>query len=72
MEQSALLQNFLGDESIVGRSIALIAGEETTPRACCVIARDIDPTSPADELVHEEEEEEVHEPAPVDPWLQAK
>ena len=69
MEQSALLQNFLGDESIVGRSIALIAGEETTPRACCVIARDIDPTSPADEL-HEEEEE--HEPAPVDPWLQAK
>ena len=69
MEQSALLQNFLGDESIVGRSIALIAGEETTPRACCVIARDIDPTSPADEIV---EEEEVHEPAPVDPWLQAK
>ena len=71
MEQSALLQNFLGDESIVGRSIALIAGEETTPRACCVIARDIAPTSPADEIV-EEEEEEVHEPAPVDPWLQAK
>ena len=70
MEQSALLQNFLGDESIIGRSIALIAGEETTPRACCVIARDIDPTSPADEL--EEEEEEEHEPAPVDPWLQAK
>ena len=70
MEQSALLQNFLGDESIVGRSIALIAGEETTPRACCVIARDIDPTSPADEIM--EEEEEAHEPAPVDPWLQAK
>ena len=72
MEQSALLQNFLGDESIIGRSIALIAGDETTPRACCVIARDIDPTSPADELEEEEEHEHEHEPAEVDPWLQAK
>lgn len=59
-----------GDESIIGRSIALIAGE-ATPSACCVIARDIDPTAPA-VTEPEEEEEHHHEPAPVDPWLQAK
>jgi len=57
-----------GDESIIGRSIAIIAGEETTPAACCVIARDVDPTGPAEP----EEEEVYHEPKPVDPWLQAK
>ena len=44
-EQSALLQNMAGDESLIGRSMALMTGDETTPRACCVIARDIDPTA---------------------------
>lgn len=54
-EQSALLQNLAGEESIIGRSMALMAGDETTPRACCVIARD---AAPEPEVVEE----------PVDPW----
>ena len=70
-EQSALLQNFSGEEALIGRSLALMAGDETTPRACCVIARDVNPHKPEPKPEPEQPEEPEHEPEEYDPWTQA-